>query len=125
MGITLILVSSYRIVFAGLAKDQLLGPGISLASGLTTMLLVIYTGPLRQIRQSVNDLGIASASFIAYIHRILEISHTFSFFYLKQQITVDNVAGLNKLIDEAMSSTIGRLSQQKELSTTDGPGESD
>jgi hypothetical protein len=77
------------------------------------MLLVIYRGPLREIRNSVNDLGIASAAFIAYIHRVLQISHTFSFHYLKQQITFDAVEKSSKLIKEAMSDTTGRLQADK------------
>jgi len=69
-------------------------------------LLVIYSGPLKEIRQSVNDLGIANASFIAYVHPVLEISHTFSFYYLQQQITFQEMEKSSKLIQEAMFDTI-------------------
>lgn len=102
VGIGLLSVSSMQIIFGQMQPEQLWGPGVSLASGLGTMLLIIYTGPLKEIRKSVNDLGIASATFIAYVHRILEISHTFSYYYLKQRITFGEMRKSSELIQNAM-----------------------
>jgi HEAT repeat protein len=113
VGMVLLSISSWRIMFGQLDQAQLFGAGISFVSGLGSMLLVIYRGPLREIRESVNDLGIASAAFIAYIHRVLQISHTFSFHYLKQQITFEALEKSSKLIKDAMDDTTGRLQAYK------------
>lgn len=88
---------------------QWIGPGVTFISGLSTMLFIVYRGPLNDIRNSVNDLGIASASFIAYIHRVLQISHTFSFYYLKEQITFEEMKKSNALIEDAMKDTVKTL----------------
>ncbi|NBC65666.1 MAG: hypothetical protein GVY07_08460 [Bacteroidetes bacterium] len=112
VGILLLCISSYAFFMGNSTGEELFGVGISFVAGLGTMLTVIYTGPLRQIRESVNDLGIASAAFIAYVHRVLEISHTFSFYYLNQNITFEEMEKSSELIDKAMRNTIELLSDK-------------
>jgi len=73
------------------------------------MLLIVYTGPLREIRRSVNDLAIGSAAFIAYVHRVLEISHTFSFYYLRQEISFEEMKKSSDMIEDAMNDTVSML----------------
>jgi HEAT repeat protein len=109
VGIILLFISSWQIIFGELETEQILGPGVSFVSGLGLVLLIIYSGPLKEIRQSVSDLGIASAAFIAYVHRVLEISHTFSFHYLKEQISFEEMKKSSDLIGLAMSETISEL----------------
>ena len=109
VGMVLLSISSWRRMFGQLDQTQLFGAGISFVSGLGSMLLIIYRGPLREIRDSVNDLGIASAAFIVYVHRVLQISHTFSYYYLKQQITFETMEKSSALIREAMNDTTIRL----------------
>jgi HEAT repeat protein len=111
VGMALVAISSWQVLSGNLQLDleQLLGPGVSFVSGLGTMLLIVYTGPLKEIRRSVNDLGIGSAAFIAYVHRVLEISHTFSFYYLKEQITFEEMGKSSELIKGAMNDTIMML----------------
>jgi HEAT repeat protein len=113
VGVYLVLDSYSQVMAGNLTAEQLVGSSVSFASGIVTMLLMVYRGPLRQIRQSVSDLGIASAAFIAYIHRVLEISHTFSFYYLRQKIDFDEMAKSSQLIDDAMRATIGMLEEKK------------
>lgn len=109
VGIVILVVSFSRIISNELRPEQLLGPGVSFVSGLAMMLLIIYTGPLKEIRQSVADLGIASAAFIAYVHRVLEVSHTFSFYYLKENMTFDEMQKSSDLIGIAMRETVRAL----------------
>jgi len=133
VGIVLLSVSSMQILFGRMQPEQLLGPGVSLASGLGTILLIIYTGPLKEIRKSVNDLGTASAAFIAYVHRVLEISHTFSYYYLRQKITFAEMQKSSQLIQNAMTDTVNILNPkngesveeiiQKAMAMTSGPAE--
>lgn len=115
VGLVLFATSSWLMLFGNLNLEQLFGPGISFVAGLGAMIAVIYTGPLKEIRKSVDDLGIASAAFIAYIHRVLEISHTFSYYYLKNQMSFDEMTKSSKLIEDAMSSTINTF----KLNSTD------
>jgi hypothetical protein len=112
VGILLLGLSSYEFFLGDKTGDELFGVGISFVAGLGTMLTVVYTGPLKQIRESVNDLGIASAAFIAYVHRVLEISHTFSYYYLNQKITFEEMEKSSELIDKAMKNTIKELSDK-------------
>jgi len=102
-------VSSWRIILGNLQPEQLYGPSVSFVGGLGAMFAIIYTGPLKEIRKSVNDLGIASAAFIAYIHRVLEISHTYSFYYLREKISFEEMMKSSKLIEEAMNTTVNLL----------------
>jgi len=102
VGILLLLVSSYQFLTGNISGEALFGPGVSFVSGLSMTLLVIYKGPLTEIRQSVNDLGIANASFIGYVHRVLQISHTFSYHYLQKQMTFEAMGKSSKLLQEAM-----------------------
>jgi hypothetical protein len=112
VGILLLGLSSYEFFLGDKTGDELFGVGISFVAGLGTMLTVVYSGPLKQIRESVNDLGIASAAFIAYVHRVLEISHTFSYYYLNQKITFEEMDKSSELIDKAMKNTIKELSDK-------------
>lgn len=116
VGLLLFAVSSWQMLFGSLNTEQLLGPGVSFISGLSVMIAVIYSGPLKEIRASVDDLGVASAAFIAYVHRILEISHTFTYYYLRNQISFEEVVKSNNLIDEAMNSTIGKFHNRDSIS---------
>lgn len=106
IGLLLLGASSYKLLSGGSNRLESLAP---FAAGLGTMLLIIYAGPLKDIRQSVTDLATANAVFIAYVHRILETSHTFSFYYLKEQITFEEMAKSSSLIKEAMDNTIRSL----------------
>jgi predicted RNA-binding Zn-ribbon protein involved in translation (DUF1610 family) len=113
VGMILLILSSWQIIFGKLTLEQMLGPGISFASGLGTMFYVVYRGPLKEIRQSVGDLGIASAAFIAYIHQVLQISHTFSYYYINQQITFEEMNRSSELIKKAMIATVSVLYPQQ------------
>ena len=108
-GMLLLAIASYQFLFNQLSGNQLWGAGVSFVSGISAMLLVIYTGPLKDIRRAVSDMGSTNAAFIAYIHRILQISHTFSAKYLAQSISFDDTEHSCKLISEAMLDTVSKL----------------
>ncbi len=108
-GITLVVFAGYQLLFGNLPSEQLLGPGVSFVSGLGILLGLIYSQPLGDIRRSVSELGIANVTFIAYIHRVLQISHTFSFKYLERNLTPDDLDKFNKLVEEASSNAIAQL----------------
>lgn len=109
VGMFLLIASSWELLFSDLDLDTLYGPGISFVTGLGMMITIVYSGPLKQIRKSINDLGISSAAFIAYIHRVLEISHTFSYYYLNQKISFDEMKISSDLINDAMNHTVDVL----------------
>jgi len=109
VGMVLLTVASYQFLFNDLSGNRLWGSGISFISGFGAMLLVIYTGPLKDIRQAISDMGASNAAFIAYIHRILQISHTFSAKYLSQNIDFDDTRKSCELISEAMLDTVSKL----------------
>jgi hypothetical protein len=112
LGVLLVLSACYTIIFAKDSTEFVAGSYGMVASGLVIMLLVIYTGPLKEIRQSVTDLATASAAFIAYVHRVLETSHTFSYYYLTEKISFDEMKRSSALMSEAMSNTIDALSRK-------------
>lgn len=112
VGVYLVLDSYAQVRAGNLEPEQLVGSAVSFGGGILAMLSTVYTGPLKEIRRSVNDLGIASAAFIAYIHRVLEVSHTFSFYYLEQKMSFEEMLKSSKLIEDAMNDTIQNLTQK-------------
>jgi hypothetical protein len=113
VGIVLLCASSVRFLIGDLSADELWGPGVSFVAGLTSMLLVVYTGPLKEIRRSVSDLGSASAAFIAYVHQILEISHTFTSLYMRERMTFEEMEKSSRLIGDAMQATVACLTRDE------------
>jgi len=108
--VTLVAVSAYKI-FDSNNLNQ--GTLFSFVSGLICMFLIIYSGPLKDIRQSIADLGTANAAFIGYVHQVLEASHTFSFFYTKEQKRLDReLHESSTLIHEAMKDAIEALNRK-------------
>ncbi len=105
-----LVVDSYSQFTAGnLNLEQYAGPGVSFVTGLGTMLLMVFKSPLREIRRAVNDVGVATAVFIAYVHRILQISHTFSYYYLQQEINLERLKEAGDLIEDTMRDTVDIL----------------
>ena len=103
-------VSSYLYFVAGtLDTEGFFGAGASFVGGMGLMLATVYRGPLKDIRQSVVDVGTANAAFIGYVHRVQQISHTFSFLYLQGLITPEKAQALGNLIEDAMADTIRLL----------------
>jgi hypothetical protein len=113
-GCILLWASSVKILSGELDQAKLWGPGISFVSGLGSMLLIIYTGPLKEIRRSIMDLGASSAAFIAYVHRVLQVSHTFSLYYLRASVTLEDVNKSCQLINNSMRDTIEMLKETGE-----------
>lgn len=108
MGAALVAISSFKIFFRQPTPESM----ESFAAGLAAMLLVVYVGPLTDIRQSVNDLASANAAFIGYVHRVLETSHTFSFYYLKDKISFEELQKSSQLIKDAMDNTVQVLNRK-------------
>ena len=103
-------LSSYQSFLGGtLQTEGFFGAGVSFVGGLGLMLATVYSGPLKDIRKSVTDVGTANAAFIGYVHRVQQISHTFSFLYIQEQISPEQVESLGKLIEDAMGDTIRML----------------
>jgi hypothetical protein len=117
VGVTLLLISSWRFLFGDLDATSAWGAGVSFAGGISSMLLVVYSGPLRDIRQSVRDLGASNAIFIAYVHRVLQASHVFTALYLRERMTFEEASSAAALIKQAMQESIDALDR---LSEKDG-----
>jgi hypothetical protein len=112
LGLVLVGASAVAVI-TGHDTGTIFGPGVSLVSGLGTMLLVIYTGPLKDIRVSVADLGSANAAFIAYVHRVSEISHTFSAKYLAEDVNYEDLKISCTLLSDASKDAIKELQPDK------------
>ncbi len=114
IGMWLIINSYTQVVSGRFSSDQLVGSGAAFLSGLITVLLMAYRSPFKDIRQSLGDLGVANAAFMGYIHRILEVSHTFSFYYMGQNgqnLSVESLGKFSELIEDAMKATVDQLSE--------------
>jgi HEAT repeat protein len=109
VGVGLLVASSLAFFLGNMSTGALFGAGASFASGLGVMLLVVYTGPLKDIRQSVSDLGASSAAYIAFVHRVLQVSHAFGESYLGRDLSPEKVEKLSKLIDSALTATVRSL----------------
>jgi hypothetical protein len=100
-GLLLIALSVVLFLSGKLTSAEAVGSGTTFAGGLTATLLVVYSGPLKDIRQSVSDLGAANVTFIGFIHQVLQVSHTFSAHYLKEGVSFDEVKGSAEIIRAA------------------------
>jgi len=109
VGLSLLITSCWRFLFGSLDSVELWGAGVSFVSGLTSMLLVIYSGPLRDIRKAVEDLAASNAIFIAYIHRVLQVSHTFTALYMRERVSFDEADRAAHLMQTAMKESIDAL----------------
>jgi HEAT repeat protein len=86
------MLDSYgRIVDGSLPTERLVVLMAVFIGGGATMFTTFFTFPLKQIKQAVSDVGLANVAFISYIHRVLQISHTFSYFYLKGEISFKEI----------------------------------
>lgn len=101
VGIYLVISSYQQFIQGSLDQVGLFGSGVSFIGGLGLILATVYTGPLKEIRQAVSDFGIANATYIAYVHRILQISHTFTLYYLKEEISFERAREAGALIEDA------------------------
>ncbi|MCA9897406.1 MAG: hypothetical protein H6654_16525 [Ardenticatenaceae bacterium] len=71
-----------------------------------TMFGTFFTLPLKQIKRAVTDVGLANVAFISFIHGVLQISHTFSYFYLNGKITFKEIEQAAKQIEESSHEAI-------------------
>lgn len=96
------------------STTALFGAGIPFLTGLGTMLSMVFWGPLREIRHAVSDVGAANVAFIAYIHRVLQVSHTFSNYYLNGKISFEELEKSGKLIEDTMDDAVRVLRDLKD-----------
>ena len=96
------------------STTALFGAGVPFLTGLGTMLSMVFWGPLREIRNAVSDVGAANVAFIAYIHRVLQVSHTFSHYYLSGKISFEELEKSSKLIEDTMDDAVRVLRNLKE-----------
>ena len=96
------------------STTAMFGAGVPFLTGLGTMLSMVFWGPLREIRHAVSDVGAANVAFIAYIHRVLQVSHTFSHYYLNGKISFEELEKSGKLIEDTMDDAVRVLRNLKE-----------
>lgn len=95
------MIDSYgRIVAGTLSPQQLTALMAVFIGGGVTMFATFFTLPLKQIKRAVTDVGLANVAFISYVHQILQISHTFSYFYLNGKISFGEIKSAAKQIED-------------------------
>lgn len=101
------MVDSYNRIVAGtLTTQQLTALMAVFIGGGATMFATFFTFPLKQIKRAVTDVGLANVAFISYIHCVLQISHTFSYFYLNGDISFNEIKNAAKQIEETSHEAI-------------------
>ena len=113
-----LVIGSFQSLLAGKLDPNFLGAGISFVTGLVTMVAVTFAGPLKEIRKSVNDVGASSAIFIAYIHSILQVSHTFSSLYQRGNMSFDEARQAAALVEATMRAAMEELNRREGDRTT-------
>ncbi len=108
----LFIVSFVTIVVA-------LGLFISADTGLAALLTllglvllitaVFYSGPVRDTKKTLMDIGVANAVYAAYVQRTLEISNGFTRLYLQGELNSKEIEKSNRLIGEAMKEAVNAL----------------
>lgn len=118
VGLLLVAASAAKFLFGSIDGAAAWGIGGTFVGGLTTMLAVTYSGPLKDIRDSVRDLGSATAAFIGFVHQVLQISHTFSSLYLRDRITLEDTAKASDLLQKATAGAVASLAPTPPATTS-------
>lgn len=101
------MIDSYNRIVAGtLETEQLVALMAVFIGGGVTMFTTFFTFPLKQIKRAVTDVGLANVAFISYIHGVLQISHTFSYFYLNGNISFGEIKHAAKQLEETSHEAI-------------------
>lgn len=122
IGAFLVLHSYLRMASGQLSPQQVTAVWAAFIGGGATMFTTFFTFPLQQIKRAVSDVGLANVAFIAFVHRVLQVSHTFSYFYLEGDISFESLENAGKLIEDTSTDTIlilnisGSESDQDQLS---------
>lgn len=109
IGVALIGTSIALFVSGKLTAAQAVGSGTAFTGGLVATLLTVYSGPLKDIRQSVSDLGAANVAFIAFVHQVLQVSHTFTAHYLHGTVSFDEARQAAEIITLASNTATAAL----------------
>lgn len=111
VGLGLTIWSVYQFSLDRETATSMWGAGVSMVAGLSSMLAIVYAGPLKDIGNSVEDLARANAVFIGFVHTVLQISHTFSAMYLRGGLTFDDTSRSSQLVQEMVRGTVESLSK--------------
>lgn len=108
-GLCLTIWSVYQFSLDKESASAIWGAGVSMFAGIGSMLVIIYTGPLKDIGKSVEELAKANAIFIGFIHAVLQISHTFSAKYIRGDFSFEETAQSNQLVQNTVRSAVENL----------------
>jgi hypothetical protein len=108
-GLCLTIWSVYQFSLDKESASAIWGAGVSMFAGIGSMLVIIYTGPLKNIGKSVEELAKANAIFIGFIHAVLQISHTFSAKYIRGDFSFEETAQSNQLVQKTVRSAVENL----------------
>jgi HEAT repeat protein len=119
IGVALIATSIALFVSGKLTTAQAVGSGTAFTGGLVATLLTVYSGPLKDIRQSVSDLGAANVAFIGFVHQVLQVSHTFTAHYLRGTVSFDEAQQAAEIIAVASKTATAALAATGSSITND------
>lgn len=98
---TLVAAVSFGLVAAGIGSDRILGSGISFVAGLTSMLVVVYAGPLRDVHRSVEDLGDTNVGFMAFMHQLQFTAAVVRTAYAQGRMSQETATATGELLERA------------------------
>lgn len=102
-----LVLDSYQLFSDGnLNIEQAFGPGTSFFTGIGIIVATFIKFPLKEIKRAVSDVGLANVAFISYVHRVLQVSHTFSYHYLNDDISFSQLKKAGEIIEDTSSETI-------------------
>lgn len=113
-GVLILLFAVMLIGFSGTA-----GYLVALIGIMMLVITAVYSGPVRDYKQVLTEIGTANAAYTAYIQRTLEISNVYMNLYLHDQLTQEALTTSNELINKAMNDTINALRIEKKTTLSD------
>lgn len=88
--------------------------------GITTLAITaVYSGPVRNSKEVLTEIGTANAVYTAYVQRTLEISNAYSHLYLQDKLTYAELERSNQLIGAAMNDAVKALRTEGNTSFED------
>jgi len=110
LGLFVVALSSYQYLFAG---NESWGPGISLAAGLAAVLSVVYSGPLSDVRKSVESLTTTSIGFITFMHRLQFVSGLVASDYAHGKLDYPGLDHAERLLQRAAAQATHQIAPSK------------
>jgi hypothetical protein len=119
-GLIVSALALWQVIFRDKA-DQLLGPGVTFALGLSAMIGAFYGGPLRNVHNSVRRFTDANLALITFIHRLQFVGALVATEYAHGRLDYKGVGDAGAMIAAAADDAHMGMADDPDLKQPESP----